>query len=185
MHDDAAGGCLDDLPDLIAARPRDRQVALMCDTRPLHRLIARLGGHWPHRTRPGCYRRPGEAAVIRNVLGDPDAIFECAPGRDVPRLMGELAGRIARFCAAPPDDGPDRRRALADIFARFHLIHPYPDGNGRIARLMVRGLCRLGGLSLKPRWTIAERPYGPAMGLVLRSYRQAPELLDFYFQRYF
>jgi hypothetical protein len=81
---------------------------------------------------------------------------------------------------------PRRGRAAAvDIFARFHMIHPYSDGNGRVSRVLMRGLCALADIPLAPRWTVAERPWGAAMGMALRAYPQTAFPLNFYFARYF
>jgi Fic family protein len=59
------------------------------------------------------------------------AAFDPPPPDEVPALMHELCA----FCAAPSDEEPIV--FAARMHAWFETIHPFVDGNGRAARLLV------------------------------------------------
>ena len=71
------------------------------------------------------------------VVDEKQVIFEYAPPADVPRLMADWFDLYRKLdhCIQPGDD----RKAL-DAYAKLHIsfvrIHPFFDGNGRLARLV-------------------------------------------------
>jgi Fic family protein len=78
-------------------------------------------------------------------------------GRHLPPDHGDLPKFMARFDRAyqsPPLSKPRQLQALGAVHHRFLWIHPFLDGNGRVARLMSHALLkRLGiGTSL---WSVA------------------------------
>lgn len=66
--------------------------------------------------------------------------FHFAAAREVTRLMRELESKVlARFtpCQPGPVNGPaGLAEALAVVHAELVLIHPFREGNGRLARLL-------------------------------------------------
>lgn len=82
---------------------------------------------------------------------------DVAVGRHVPPEHGDLPRFMARFdqaYAAPPLSRLRRIQTVGAVHHRFLWIHPFLDGNGRVARLMSHALLkRLGiGTSL---WSVA------------------------------
>lgn len=96
-------------------------------------------------------------------------------------LMGQLAERIRRGLDAldafhARNDISDRNKILASVqlacgvFDSFLAIHPYANGNGHIARLIVWAL--LGRHGYWPhRWTIEPRPDDPPYTPFLVAHR--------------
>jgi Fic family protein len=50
---------------------------------------------------------------------------------EVPRVMGDLLARVADVTARTPF------RELTDIYRDFLYVHPFIDGNGRTARILL------------------------------------------------
>ncbi len=68
----------------------------------------------------------------------------------------ELAGWMARFdeCAPERFGRTERLVAIAAAHHRLLWIHPFPDGNGRVARLLSHALLRRVGIG-SPLWSVA------------------------------
>lgn len=118
---------------------------------------------WLHRE--FCARLPAEMLWVENP--DTGEKIEVVPGqlrtrdvqvgRHVPPPPGALPGFLARFDQAYSSPTLSRLRqiqAVGAVHHRFLWIHPFLDGNGRVARLMSHALLkRLGvGTSL---WSVA------------------------------
>lgn len=73
-------------------------------------------------------RESGDMQVVSGPIGREIVHYE-APGHDV--LEKEMA-RFIKWCNAAPDIDPVLRSAVAHFW--FVTIHPFEDGNGRIAR---------------------------------------------------
>ncbi len=95
------------------------------DLRQLHRIW--LGSIYPW---AGAYR------AVNLAKGG----FHFAAAREVPRLMREFEGKVlTRFtpCRPAPANGAKGiAEALAVVHAELVLIHPFREGNGRLARLL-------------------------------------------------
>lgn len=76
--------------------------------------------------RPGRYRN-GPVYVQQEATGD--IVHEGAPHELLPALMTELSSTAL-------SDGGDRLLDAAMAHLNFVLIHPYKDGNGRMARVL-------------------------------------------------
>jgi Fic family protein len=118
---------------------------------------------WLHRE--FCARLPAEMLWVENP--DTGEKIEVVPGqlrtrdvrvgRHIPPPPGALPGFLARFDQAYSSPTLSRLRqiqAVGAVHHRFLWIHPFLDGNGRVARLMSHALLkRLGvGTSL---WSVA------------------------------
>jgi cell filamentation protein len=73
--------------------------------------------------------------------------FQFAHAPLIPGLMAELQrGALARLtpCSAAGDAG--MARALAEVHAELILVHPFREGNGRLARLLALLMALQAGL---------------------------------------
>ena len=139
------------------------------DIRALHKL-------WPG----PIYLWAGE---YRNVnIGKSGFQFAHAPL--IPQLMAELErGALARHTPCRPAADADVTHALAEVHAELILVHPFREGNGRLARLLAVLMALQAGLpplDFSPlagagkRAYIAAihaaigRNYAPLMGLFVR-----------------
>lgn len=69
-----------------------------------------------------------------------------------------------------------RIMAMAAAHHRFNYIHPFPDGNGRVSRLMSHAMAQLAGVGAHGLWSISR---GLARGLKAPSeYKQMMDLAD-------
>jgi Fic family protein len=69
-----------------------------------------------------------------------------------------------------------RIMAMAAAHHRFNYIHPFPDGNGRVSRLMSHAMAQLAGVGAHGLWSISR---GLARGLNAPSeYKQMMDLAD-------
>lgn len=73
--------------------------------------------------------------------------FEPAPGD---RLLAVGPGKAARILA------------MATAHHRFNYIHPFPDGNGRVSRLMSHAMAQKAGIGARGLWSVSR---GLARGL--------------------
>jgi cell filamentation protein len=76
------------------------------------------------------------AGSYRSVNISKDGFLFAVPGQ-IPRLMSEFeAGPLRRFTPCRSSDLDRLSQALAVTHAELILIHPFREGNGRIARLL-------------------------------------------------
>jgi cell filamentation protein len=73
--------------------------------------------------------------------------FMFAAANQIPRLMEELeTGPLREFTPCCLDAIEKTARALAVVHTELVLIHPFRDGNGRVARLLATLMALQGGL---------------------------------------
>lgn len=73
--------------------------------------------------------------------------FQFAHAPLIPRLMSELErGALARCTPCRPADDDVIAAALAEVHAELVLIHPFREGNGRLARLLTLLMALQAGL---------------------------------------
>jgi Fic family protein len=71
------------------------------------------------------------------VIDDKQMIFEYAPPGDIPRLMADWFRLYRELCRAiRPDDQGKALNAYVYLHMALVRIHPFFDGNGRLARLV-------------------------------------------------
>jgi cell filamentation protein len=75
--------------------------------------------------------------------------FPFAAAAQIPTLMAEFErGPLRRHTPCNVTDRPDVVRALAEVHTELALIHPFRDGNGRVARLLSTLMALQSGLPL-------------------------------------
>lgn len=131
---------------------------------------------------------PDEALVIAGGRGTfrmtPGAIrtsiqHDNAIGRHVPPSSAVVGGFLdyfeQRFHLAPLG-AASKIVAIAISHHRFNYIHPFPDGNGRVSRLMSHAMVLQAGIGAHGLWSISR---GLARGLSDRGeYKRMMDLAD-------
>lgn len=102
-----------------------------------------------------------------------------AVGRHLPPSSGRVADFMAyyeeRYRLASLGTAA-RIIAIAPAHHRLNYIHPFPDGNGRVSRLMSHAMCLEAGIGAHGLWSISR---GLARGLVSRSdYKRMMDYAD-------
>lgn len=111
-------------------------------------------------------RLPPELRFAKTVSG---ALVSVEPGRlrdrgitvgrhEAPKTKAEIEGCLATFedLLSPEElSGPRKLLGLASSHHRFLWVHPFPEGNGRVARLLTTAYGVRIGLGDRPLWTVA------------------------------
>ena len=130
-------------------------------TRFTARLLCRLHGDWLGEI----YAWSGQ---YRTVDVSKDG-FSWPPAAFVPQNMDSLENGLLRWhTPCPPEPLPDVARRLAEVHAELLLIHPFREGNGRLARWLADLMAlqagvpapaypfrERGGLSIKAKYVAA------------------------------
>ncbi|MBW1790157.1 MAG: Fic family protein, partial [Deltaproteobacteria bacterium] len=82
----------------------------------------------------GAWKIEPNSTVI--VSGNDQIIFEYAPPKDVPELMQDWLALFQNTCKEKALNREDTLMAYARLHVSFVSIHPFWDGNGRMARLI-------------------------------------------------
>jgi Fic family protein len=127
---------------------------------------------WLHRefyrdVAPAMLRIGGEG---RELIMEPGAWrsradHDVAVGRHVPPSSQRVADFMRYFedrYRFEPLKKAGRIMAMAAAHHRFNYIHPFPDGNGRVSRLMSHAMAHLAGIGAHGLWSISR---GLARGL--------------------
>jgi Fic family protein len=104
---------------------------------------------------------------------------DVAVGRHIPPSSGRVEDFMRyfeqRYTFRPLKTG-GRILAIAAAHHRFNYIHPFPDGNGRVSRLMSHAMAQLAGIGAHGLWSISR---GLARGLKAPSeYKTMMDLAD-------
>jgi Fic family protein len=99
----------------------------------------------------------------RNLLMEPGACrsrpeHNVAVGRHVPpssARVGEFMDYFADRYAFARLGKAGRILAMASAHHRFNYIHPFPDGNGRVGRLMSHAMAHKAGIGAHGLWSIS------------------------------
>lgn len=116
--------------------------------RSLHFMMTR---HDPS-ANPGTWR-PGGIYVRNDQTGD--VVYDGPPADLMPGLMEELAVDLT----AHDDDAPNRLVRAAMAYLNLVMIHPFSDGNGRMARCLQTLILARGGV-LDPTFSSIEEYLG-------------------------
>lgn len=120
-------------------------------------------------------RLEGAGRSFRMVPGEwrSEPLHDVAVGAHVPPSSARVADFMAYFedrYRFAPMGRSQRIVALAAAHHRFAYIHPFPDGNGRVGRLMSHAMAHKAGIGAHGLWSISR---GLARGLESRrEYRQ-------------
>ena len=94
---------------------------------------------------------------------------DVAVGRHQPPSSGRVADFMAHFerrFDLDPMGRAGRIMAIAAAHHRFNYIHPFPDGNGRVSRLMSHAMAGVAGIGAHGLWSVSR---GLARGLESRG----------------
>jgi Fic family protein len=94
---------------------------------------------------------------------------DVAVGRHVPPSSAVVEQFMSHFefrYAFPGRAPADRLLAIAPAHHRFNYIHPFPDGNGRVSRLMSHAMALQAGIGAHGLWSVSR---GLARGLESRT----------------
>jgi Fic family protein len=104
---------------------------------------------------------------------------DVAVGRHQPPSSDRVDAFMTHFATRYRFEGlgkAGRIIAIAAAHHRFNYIHPFPDGNGRVSRLMSHAMAHRAGVGAHGLWSISR---GLARGLKSRSeYKQMMDLAD-------
>ena len=118
-----------------------------------------------------CLMKPGEWRS--------GAEHEVAVGRHVPPSTDRVADFMQHFQERYRFDRMGKSARIVSIATshhRFNYIHPFPDGNGRVSRLMSHAMAHAAGVGARGLWSISR---GLARGLKSQSeYKQMMDHAD-------
>lgn len=121
--------------------------------------------HGSYRMQPGEFRKePRHDNVVGRHLPPSSAV--------VPSFMAYFSERFR----LEPLGAAARVVAIAIAHHRFNYIHPFPDGNGRVSRLMSHAMALKSGIGAHGLWSISR---GLARGLEERTeYKRMMDMAD-------
>lgn len=139
---------------------------------------------WLHRA---FYEDAPEAMLVLQGAGrqfrmEPGALrsapeYEVAVGRHLPPSSDQVPvfmEHFARRYRFQPLGKGNRIVAMAAAHHRLNYIHPFPDGNGRVSRLMSHAMALRAGIGAHGLWSVSR---GLARGL--RSHGEYPRMMDY------
>ncbi|HEY7763389.1 MAG TPA: Fic family protein [Aestuariivirgaceae bacterium] len=103
--------------------------------------------------------------------------LDVAVGRHVPPSSDRIPEFMAYFAECyrlAPLGAAGRVIAMAAAHHRFNYIHPFPDGNGRVSRLMSHAMAHVAGVGARGLWSISR---GLSRGIESRS--EYKRMMDF------
>lgn len=119
--------------------------------------------------------------VVRMTPGEwrTDVQHDVAVGRHVPPSSARVADFMRYFEERFTLDRMGRAAqimAIASAHHRFNYIHPFPDGNGRVSRLMSHAMAAVSGIGARGLWSVSR---GLARGLESRTdYKRKMDYAD-------
>jgi hypothetical protein len=176
----------------LAGAPIDDKLAFAADTRRVHRrLLApsvpagyeEYAGYYRGADFPALEKRTATIRYERPYFG-PSQVVRFANPLDVANEMEILASRIFALKDKPLEP-IEYFFQIVSIFRRFNVIHPYLNGNGRMARLLLAVLASARGIPVSEHWTFHLRPYDGFIGFCFDEYGENPHLLTAYLTRWF
>ena len=112
-----------------------------------------------------------EGRVVRMIPGEwrTDPEHDVAVGRHIPPSSDRVADFMRYFEERFNLERMGRAAqimAMASAHHRFNYIHPFPDGNGRVGRLMSHAMGAVAGIGARGLWSVSR---GLARGLESRT----------------
>jgi Fic family protein len=122
-----------------------------------------------------------ERRAFRMIPGEwrADPEHDVAVGRHVPPSSARVADFMRYFeerFALERMGRAAQIMAMASAHHRFNYIHPFPDGNGRVSRLMSHAMAAVAGIGARGLWSVSR---GLARGLESRTdYKRMMDYAD-------
>jgi fido (protein-threonine AMPylation protein) len=170
----------------------DDKILFLLDTRSVHgELFGRFApegfevyaGHYRGEQVESLRRRTASIQYACPYPGAKDVVRFIAP-ENVAAEISVLNAQIVRMIEMRLEVVPHFFECVS-LFRRFCAIHPYLNGNGRIARLMLAVMANMRGISANESWTYHARPYDSFIGFCFDHYRENPHLLTAYLSKWF
>ena len=124
-------------------------------------------------------RSPGRSFLMKPGEWRSKPEHDVAVGRHQPPSSDRVADFMKYFEERYRLDRMGKASRIVTIAAshhRFNYIHPFPDGNGRVSRLMSHAMAHAAGIGAHGLWSISR---GLARGLKSRTeYKQMMDLAD-------
>lgn len=146
-----------------------RQDCFLVDTRHTHKTMfievtpdgrAYFAGNYRGANYPYLCNYPVQ---IGDYAGEPPASVEAAMSAfsiEIASIISEFQQKIKSITSTAPQKLVVFCHLLAHLFVKFLAIHPYANGNGHMARLLVWVLLKKEGLT-QDFWSVADRPGQP------------------------
>jgi cell filamentation protein len=116
---------------------------------PEQRLTVAMVAEWHRKWLGNLYDWAGQERSVNLSKGG----FPFAAAAQIPSLLKEFDRCLARLTPCSGMDRDNAIAAIAEVHVEFILIHPFREGNGRIARLLadvMAGQAGLGQLDYTP-----------------------------------
>lgn len=124
----------------------------------------------------GRFRRADEGVEFGGAQGNSNRLIGSKPG-DIESDL-ERTFRRCRLHEVLAAEKPVLVRACASFLERFFRVHPFVDGNGRVARLVVRHACEVSGRYYVEPFTTKRRSRREYVSALEYAHRHAQESDD-------
>ncbi len=133
-------------------------------TRFTARLLCRMHGDWLG----GVYEWAGQ---YRTVDVSKDGFTWPSAARVEQNMEAFENGLLRRHTPCPPESVPEVARRLAEVHAELLLIHPFREGDGRLARWLADLMALQAGLPV-PQYPFGGRGSGAERARYLKAVRE-------------
>lgn len=171
--------------ETLTTNDENSTIKILCDTRPLHRALFYNLTPLGSEDYSGCYRGQPDTNLTdkRIIISYNERLNiphdKCTRPEMVIDMMASLGVKVNDLI-----NSNNSLKVYIDncfcIFAEFLIIHPYINGNGHIARILLKSLLYLRGVDMCKEWTLHKRPYCSEIALALQQYSSKPQYIKHY-----